>query len=95
MSEREIAGTPERQEILQSAEAGELHWFNPGGLGGSYLHRGVFIHKQDRQHPVRLLMEAQALIHAEPIMVNGQGRRRVRITSVGVALLAKWRIRQS
>lgn len=91
MSEREIAWTPDRQDALQAAEDGDLHWFNPGGLGGSYIQREVFVHDRESRHPVLLLMAAQALVHAEPIMVGSQGRRRVRITSAGMDLLAKWR----
>jgi hypothetical protein len=92
-NEREIAQTPERQDTLTAAEDGDLHSFNPGGLGVSYICREVFVHKKDGQHPVLLLMAAQALVHGEHIMVGHQGRHRVRITSRGANLLAKWRAR--
>src|SRR4051812_40859631 len=91
--EREIAWTPDRQDTLTAAENGDLHWFNPGGLGGSYIQRETFVHKREGQHPVLLLLAAQAIVHAEPIIVGPQGRRRVRITSRGADLLAKWRAR--
>lgn len=94
MSDREIAWTPDRQDTLQAAEDGELHFFNPGGLGGSYICRGAFVRKLENRHPVRLLMLANALTHAEHIMVGSQGRRRVRITKAGVDLLAKWRAKK-
>lgn len=95
MSEqREIAWTPERQATLQDALDGEVHLFNPGGLGGSYLRRGVFIFAREDRHPVRLLLAAQALVHGEHIMVGHQGRRRLRVTRKGVDLLAKWRARR-
>jgi hypothetical protein len=94
MSEREIAWTPERQATLQDALDGEVHFFNPGGLGGSYLRRGAFVYGPDDRHPVRLLVMAQALVHGEHIMVGSQGRRRLRVTSKGVDLLAKWRARR-
>lgn len=93
MSERELAYTPERHATLQAAEDGELHWFNPGGLGGSYIQREAFIHRPEQRHPVLLLKLANALVHAEPIIVGHQGRRRVRITSAGMDLLKKWRAR--
>jgi cell wall-associated NlpC family hydrolase len=94
MNEREIAWTPERQETLQAALDGDLHFFNPGGLGGSYIQRGQFVHKPENKHPVRLLMLAQALVHGEHIMVGHQGRRRLRVTSKGADLLAKWRAKK-
>jgi hypothetical protein len=92
-SEREIAWTSDRQDTLMAAENGELHWFNPGGLGGSYIQRETFVHKPDGRHPVLLLLAAQALVHGEHILVGHQGRRRVRITSRGADLLTKWRAR--
>lgn len=94
MSDREIAWTPERQATLQAAEEGELHWFNPGGLGGCYIQRGQFVFATEKRHPVLPLKLANAVVHAESIMVGHQGRRRVRITSAGMALLAKWRARK-
>lgn len=95
MSEtREIAWTPERQQTLQAAEEGEVHFFNPGGLGGSYICREVFVHKPEDRHPVRLLLAAEAIVHGEHIMVGHQGRRRLRVTSKGADLLAKWRARR-
>lgn len=95
MSEqREIAWTPERQATLQAAVDGELHYFNPGGLGGSYICREVFVRAPENRHPVRPLVEARALVHAEHIMVGSQGRRRLRVTSRGADLLAKWRARR-
>jgi hypothetical protein len=93
MSDREIAWTPERQNTLQAAEDGELHWFNPGGLGGCYIQREQFLFAPENRHPALLLKLAEALVHAEPILVGGQGRRRVRITSRGMELLTKWRAR--
>jgi hypothetical protein len=93
MSDREIAWTPDRQDTLQAAEDGELHWFNPCGLGGSYIQREQFVRVPEGKHPA-LLVAANALVHAEHIMVGSQGRRRVRITSAGLALLAKWRARK-
>lgn len=93
MSDRELAYTPERYATLQAAEDGDLHWFNPGGLGGSYIQRETFVHRPEAQHPVLLLMLADALVHAEPIVVGHQGRRRVRVTSAGADLLRKWRTR--
>jgi len=94
MSDREIAWTPDRLDALQAAEDGELYLFNPGGLGASYISRERFVHFTENRHPVRLLLAAQALVHAEPITIKGQGRRRVRITSRGADLLAKWRSRR-
>lgn len=94
MSDREIAWTPDRQATLQAALDGDLHLFNPGGLGGSYICREVFVRKPENRHPVRALMMANALVHAEHIMVGSQGRRRVRVTSAGLDLLAKWRARR-
>lgn len=95
MSEkREIAWTPERQAALTAAEDGELHYFNPGGLGASYISREVFVHKPEGQHPVLLLLAAEAIVHGEHIMVGHQGRRRLRVTSKGADLLAKWRARR-
>jgi hypothetical protein len=94
MSDREIAWTPERQQTLQDALDGEVHFFNPGGLGGSYIRRGAFVYAPDDRHPVRQLVRAQALVHGEHIMVGPQGRRRLRVTAKGVDLLAKWRARR-
>jgi hypothetical protein len=95
MSEtREIAWTSERQETLTAAEDGDLHSFNPGGLGVSYLQREVYVHKPEHQHPVLLLLAAEAIVHSEHIMVGHQGRRRLRVTSKGADLLAKWRARR-
>jgi hypothetical protein len=95
MSEqREIAWTPERQETLQAALDGELHWFNPGGLGGSYIQREVFVRKPQDRHPPLLLLAAKAIVHGEYIMIGNQGRRRLRVTSKGADLLAKWRARR-
>lgn len=94
MSERELAYTPERHASLQAAEDGDLHWFNPGGLGGSYIQREAFVYAVEGRHPVELLVKAAAIVHAEHIMVGSQGRRRVRITSAGLELLRKWRARQ-
>jgi hypothetical protein len=95
MSEqREIAWTPERQETLQAAEDGDLYSFNPGGLGRSYIQREAFVHKRDGHHPVLLLLAAEAIVHGEYIMIAGQGRRRLRVTSRGADLLAKWRARR-
>lgn len=91
MSDREIAYTPERHATLQAAMDGELHAFNPGGLGVSYIQREAYVRAPENRHPVRLLLAAQALVHAEPILISGQGRRRLRVTSVGADLLAKWR----
>lgn len=93
MSERELAYTPERHATLQAAEDGDLHWFNPGGLGGSYIQHEAFVYGPDDRHPVVLLMKAAALVHGEHIMVGHQGRHRVRITSAGMDLLRKWRDR--
>jgi hypothetical protein len=93
MSDRELERTAERQDALTAAEQGELHWFNPGGLGGSYISREVFVHQREGRHPVDLLMQANALVHAEHIMVGHQGRHRVRITAAGMKLLEKWRSR--
>lgn len=93
MSDRELAQTPERRDALTAAEQGELHWFNPGGLGGSYICRETYLHGVQGRHPVELLMQASALVHAEHIMVGHQGRHRVRITSAGLKLLEKWRAR--
>lgn len=95
MSEqREITWTPERQAALQAAEDGQLHFFNPGGLGGSYIQREAFVFAKEDRHPVRLLLAAQALVHGEHIMVGHQGRRRLRVTSRGADLLTKWRARR-
>jgi hypothetical protein len=91
MSDREIAYTPERHATLQAAMDGELHAFNPGGLGVSYIQREIFVRASENRHPVRLLLAAQALVHGEHIMVGHQGRRRLRVTSMGADLLAKWR----
>lgn len=93
MSDREIAYTPERHATLQAAMDGELHAFNPGGLGVSYIQRETYVRAPENRHPVRLLLAAQALVHAEHIMVGHQGRRRLRVTSAGADLLAKWRAR--
>lgn len=90
---REIAWTPERQDTLEAAVAGDLHWFNPGGLGGSYIRRERFVFGVEGRHPVRLLVAAQALVHGEPMM-SRPGRRRVRVTAAGSDLLAKWRAKR-
>ena len=94
MSDREIAWTPEREATLQAALDGELHAFNPGGLGVSYICREAFVRAPENRHPVRLLLAAQARVHGESIVVGHQGRRRLRVTSKGADLLARWRARQ-
>lgn len=92
---RELAWTPERQATLQAAEDGDLHSFNPGGLGRSYIQREVFVYGPDDRHPVLLLLAAEAIVHGEHIMVGHQGRHRLRVTSRGANLLEKWRKRSS
>jgi len=94
MSDREIAWTPERQDTLQAAENGELHWFNPGGLGGAYIRRESYVFGPDNRHPVKPLVLANALEHGKHVMVGHQGRRLVCLTAYGRNLLAKWRARR-
>lgn len=90
---REIAWTPERQDVLEAAQDGELHWFNPGGLGGSYIRRDAFVFGVEGRHPVRLLVMAEALVHGEQVL-SRPGRRRVALTPTGQHLLEKWRARR-
>lgn len=84
---RELAHTPSRQAALIQARDGDVEWKGFGGLGGGYRVQGEFVFGEQRATVERLLEEGAL----EP-EVPGPPRLscRIRLTTRGDALLAKW-----